>query len=497
MTPDSTRVEQALVEAAAHAEAQRLTEALDVLLAAWRTTPHAALGDAIEALGRRACEERPDDLIGRSEAACALWNERAAAQRAEQLDGLLGSWCDVPAAQAAARAGLLAQWPSDPRRDAAVLAVLHATPYRTTSKFWTQICALVEAIRDPRAVEQLRAVQTIHDEVLRTSKGGARIADRVAAAAAQVIDAIEAIETPPPLGAAAASALARLVTPAAPTTHERSLEAILEQVLENPDDLALRAVYADALAEQGDPRAELVSLSIQQSGLDKIDKAQRTRMKALLKAHLSALLGPLDKVVFRRDLELDHGFLSRCIVDTSRPQLVSDAVGHPLWSTVVQLDGPPEVFLHPVMRSLRRLRLQGGTFDNNEVLEALIAAPAPPAIDTLALTVRPTTLDALARAFDKIATLRHLRAHSCNAEPAALLGAPFCQRLDTLWVELPWMWEKWVKALHADSCAAREVTFFAKTTSRWDELLFRRGDDGRHALVSDKQRAVVEAALKR
>ncbi len=173
--------------------------------------------------------------------------------------------------------------------------------------------------------------------------------------------------------------------------------------------LRTAAIYADALSEAGNPLGEFITLSL----LASRDKKQEVRRLALAKSQLPALLGPLAKVVFKRDLEFEAGLLSRCTVDAQSPQLVEAAVGNPWWSTVVDLHGPARVFLHP---ALRRLRLQ-----DDEDLSQLLAA-SPLKIDTLACVVRPPVVPQLDRAC--LPTVRHLRAYSCNADPRSLLDAP-------------------------------------------------------------------------
>src|SRR4051812_39904946 len=52
-----------------------------------------------------------------------------------------------------------------------------------------------------------------------------------------------------------------------------TVEALLARILEDPDDLAARAVYGDALTEAGDPRGEFVSLQclLAAAGIERIE----------------------------------------------------------------------------------------------------------------------------------------------------------------------------------------------------------------------------------
>jgi hypothetical protein len=127
-----------------------------VLLDAWRGLGTPEPADSIETIGISASRRRNRRSAGKTVAAHRAWRKAAKGRRAEDLDRLLATWRDVPAAEVAARAELLREWPADPRRDRAVVALLCESPYRTTPAVWTQLCALTEMIRDV-ASAQLRA----------------------------------------------------------------------------------------------------------------------------------------------------------------------------------------------------------------------------------------------------------------------------------------------------------------------------------------------------
>jgi uncharacterized protein (TIGR02996 family) len=77
-------------------------------------------------------------------------------------------------------------------------------------------------------------------------------------------------------------------------------EALFQAILDNPDDEALRLVYADFLEERGDPRAEFIRV---QCGLAHLDAAdpRRTELEAregfLLAAHRREWDRPLHQIL--------------------------------------------------------------------------------------------------------------------------------------------------------------------------------------------------------
>lgn len=50
-----------------------------------------------------------------------------------------------------------------------------------------------------------------------------------------------------------------------------------------------------------------------------------------------------------------------CVVPYHRRAYnVERVAGHPLWATVEHFEGPPQIFLHPVMRALRSVKPASG-----------------------------------------------------------------------------------------------------------------------------------------
>ena len=113
-------------------------------------------------------------------------------------------------------------------------------------------------------------------------------------------------------------------------TAERDL---LAQLAASPGDLALRQVYADVLTQRGLPRGEFITLQLL-ALTRKLDRAQRTRVQALERAHAFEWLGPLVELVESHAFE--GGFLSRASLRhapaTAWQDIGAQAVAHELAS---------------------------------------------------------------------------------------------------------------------------------------------------------------------
>jgi uncharacterized protein (TIGR02996 family) len=83
-------------------------------------------------------------------------------------------------------------------------------------------------------------------------------------------------------------------------------EAFLQAILDEPDDDALRLIYADWLMEQGNPRGEFIRLQVElaRPGLSAATQEQhRARVRELLEANWKAWVGPLCDAIGRQYAE--------------------------------------------------------------------------------------------------------------------------------------------------------------------------------------------------
>jgi uncharacterized protein (TIGR02996 family) len=210
-------------------------------------------------------------------------------------------------------------------------------------------------------------------------------------------------------------------------------EDLLAAVLADPADDALRQVYADRLIELGDPRGELINLQYARLA-GRLSQAQEDaqREQALLAAHAMDWLGPLG-VVVQRGFAFERGFLHACVVPSHRRAYnVERVAGHPLWATVEHLEGPPQIFLHPVMRALRSVKPAGG------FVELCAGDVERPIVRLDAGYLQIESLDAhamgLATALPRLAELT-FRGHT-QAAFRFLLAAPVAGQLERLTVEI-------------------------------------------------------------
>jgi uncharacterized protein (TIGR02996 family) len=154
-------------------------------------------------------------------------------------------------------------------------------------------------------------------------------------------------------------------------------DALFAAVYAAPYSDPPRAVLADHLLEQGDPRGEFITLQLAKLRGPLSHSAGR-REKQLLDAHEQTWLGPLAHVVMPLTTEWERGFL-----DSAQARLHGETVGDPRWATVSKLR-----LLAP--DHARPLELTGGTMTS--LLELTDATPG--CLDVL-LKGRPTRQRAL------------------------------------------------------------------------------------------------------
>jgi uncharacterized protein (TIGR02996 family) len=348
----------------------RYADALPPLLVLWRTRPIEPLAEAIAEASRRARVPLPRTR-GKSAAAIAAWNQRAATAAPHEIPALLDGIADVPSTIATARLERLAAWLPDPRVDEAIVTLLEAVPYRATSTkpFWAALFVLAEGITDPRQLPRLdradaTGVATSMATWLRARLAKLRehLAPRLrAAGAAPAWSPIEQIGS--------------LLAPLELSRRSENLAALLQAIHDAPDDDAPRAVYADALLERGDPRGELIAIQLQRDAAPEL----RRREHELLAAHAVQWLGGLAPVI-SPGFRFERGFLVECQVSLRDVARVRRLVGDPAWSTVRTLGGSAAVALDPVARSLRALHFSSFQARTIEDLphawrELLVATP--------------------------------------------------------------------------------------------------------------------------
>ncbi len=273
-----------------------------------------------------------------------------------------------------------------------------------------------------------------------------------------------------------------------------------QRVVDAPDDLETRLVYADALSERGDPRGEWIALECRR---DREDDAQEIRRRALWQRHrktwLAEDVGPLADIApasvvtyrdgFVRDVELSldealqHG--SRLAAQPLHTLRLTELgvrlprfAGSPLLSRIRGLDltphgGAPAGTIERLLGMCATARLETLALphmtDADELVRVLRAAPW---LDKLAELVVPTELSPpvatwLARAMPR------LRSLTCRVSAAALSAlvetAAFSLReLLVIGTGEPALSDAIVRVLGAPACsqlAVLELALVAATPS--------------------------------
>ncbi len=333
-----------LTRALAELRANTPAMALRTLLSAWRSHRSDRLAALVEQVsdlaetGHSQVEART--IKERLKAALAL----LAAGAPVDVPRVFRALADINIADALVLVAALAKVPPDPRFLRHIVALLRAPVWgsSTSRKLWRQLFDALVTHGDPRSAAQLLAID--HAPIIDSAYG----VEQMNATIARLVKRLT--ETAPADTAPIAAALAALE--AALQTQGAQAGDLLANIYANPNDLALRAIYADSLQERGDPRGELIALQL----VADPSAAQRRRERELLDLHGAEWLGTLRVAVTSRH-RFTAGFVSDAGVDPDKALAVADA---PEWATVCALtlhaqDEPmPWAFLRgPRLRALR------------------------------------------------------------------------------------------------------------------------------------------------
>lgn len=111
----------------------------------------------------------------------------------------------------------------------------------------------------------------------------------------------------------------------------RDVDSLFSAVWSDPRNDAPRAVLADVLSGQGDPRGEFITLQLSHArGEGTV--ATRKRERELLAKHQASWVGPIAPSIESTHVTFERGFVAEC-----RLRMVKEAkapVRHPAWSTV-------------------------------------------------------------------------------------------------------------------------------------------------------------------
>jgi uncharacterized protein (TIGR02996 family) len=130
--------------------------------------------------------------------------------------------------------------------------------------------------------------------------------------------------------------------------------ALLRQILDHPDDLAARAVYADELQSRGDPRGELIALELAGAG---------AHAAAVRRAHAATWWPELADHAFATK----HGFVHRIRSRANAlPALARIFSTEPVAELDLEPSTPP---LAPIVVRVRRLAIRGELADGEAYVD--------------------------------------------------------------------------------------------------------------------------------
>jgi uncharacterized protein (TIGR02996 family) len=111
-------------------------------------------------------------------------------------------------------------------------------------------------------------------------------------------------------------------------------QTLLDAIYESPGDDGLRAVYADKLTEEGDPRGEFIVLQLSKE----LNKKQEARVSTLLKRHQTRWLGELAPLFMKGGLRFERGFPVAARLKAKKRAPLFAFRERAAWSTFEDLD---------------------------------------------------------------------------------------------------------------------------------------------------------------
>jgi uncharacterized protein (TIGR02996 family) len=352
------RLEKELDAVEAALSTSDVAAALEHALGAWRAAKRPELVPLVDAIGAIAAErERPLDA-GKESSQQKRWLARAAEARPASLPLLLDQLFGDGPRVASTRLATLERAPCDPRLSRALVQWLEAPPFHGAGRkrFFPTVIVVLGAQKDREALPTLRAIVAPENR----EHAVARIGVSQLASVRKLVAALEAEPAPGPLTASqlakVQACVARVATMRA-TPRRKVASELLAEVYARHDEDGPRLVYADALAENGDPRGEFIVLQCERA---RTGGAPSRRERELLKGFERAWLGALDPVILKSGVRFERGFVAACRYKSGGLDTMEAAE----WATVVDLDVEPQsmfvngsrgLLLQPHLRALRRV----------------------------------------------------------------------------------------------------------------------------------------------
>ncbi|MEZ4320897.1 MAG: TIGR02996 domain-containing protein [Myxococcota bacterium] len=340
--------------------------ALDLLVHTWGTWRDPDLADAIEALDALLGDPAPL-TAPTPKKLHALWMERGEHPRPSEVGGLLATADNGSSSEREARLELMLHWAPDPRVPQHLERVFTDYAIGARRRFWAAVQDNLVHHADPRrrADFDRREARYAEPGPLNRYMEVRKHIRRTSAAFHEAVAAARPLSGPERAGFDAyMDAFRAYARGAEQAEGDRQAQeaALVEAILAAPDEDGPRLVYADWLAEQGDPRGEFITLDVQ---LAQGRKVQGKRDKAL-KQHQTLIYGPLKSRPGRGRPDIDRGLVVNAGFDARKlaglSQVEHDAaLRDHRWAFVTDLyaDGSEAAVLYRVapLRSLVRVRL--------------------------------------------------------------------------------------------------------------------------------------------
>ena len=337
------------------------------------------------------------DLGGALDAVIAAWRVQRQPALADLVERVSAAWLaaggkkGVPLQLAAGATSIAAAWRAvtgptldadDPRLASALVHVLferrmfQGTSARTGG-FGVQHAAALARLGDVRRIDVLRA--RLASPTAFPSAAAAAIARPAYEAAIASLEARR--DALPPLPEAARDAIAAIderlpavrargsTAATAAKFASQDVQDAIDAVLARPDDLELRRVIGDRLAELGDPRGEYIALQFAARAGD-IGAAGAARVTTLFNKHASHWAGALAPISRREGIRFELGFVTGLMLHKSSLGMVREmwdaALESPLWATVEDVQvgrAVPGWWIAAVVASPRSARVRRFAFE--------------------------------------------------------------------------------------------------------------------------------------
>ncbi|MDP3234289.1 MAG: TIGR02996 domain-containing protein [Myxococcales bacterium] len=338
-------------------------DVLAALLVLWRDTRHPRVAEAIDEVSTRLdantlCPGGPT-----LQKRLAAWNELESGRSVGSLRVLLRGLRGLRREPLADCLERLAAWPADPR-----LVAWHEAALDELSAE-LHLPHLVR-LGDPRVLPALEALLTRCGAG--TSRPVVELRERLRPAIATL-----ARERVRAVSSADLAVIERLVGTARAqvATANQTRQQLFAEVFAHPADDARRAVLADFLQAEGDPRGEFIALQLAAELQPLRGEALRAERR-LLATWGDEWLAPLSASILK-GATFRRGFPSACALRVVRPE----ALDAPAWATIERIDAsglgaeaPGALFSMARMPALRWL---------NSIDPSIFEAPEPVAVETL------------------------------------------------------------------------------------------------------------------